>query len=149
MSYSIDIAHMELQTVARIDIFHASENFTSARKSQFQCIGWILDIVSQVQSKVKKCDIVNPDYAFMAMTSIAMLSDAQATELLAQKKLQDQFEYVWSILDQDERDFALHMDFHDFHNFWPGFDAYSQVWSQSLKSSSEPNPEMASMSEGL
>ena len=133
MSYDISISFMEVQALAKVTIFGASEHSKSARISQFQCIGWILEIDRTVKSKIDEEWLTNPEYATEALVRIGGLSEQAAAELMKKSSLQDQFEYVWSYIGDSEREIAIHMNFEHFDNFWPGFDAYSRAWSSSLR----------------
>ncbi|MNE67326.1 hypothetical protein D3C77_115550 [compost metagenome] len=132
MSYDISISFMETQALAKVTIFGASEHCKSARISQFQCIGWILEIVRTVKSKIDEEWLVNPEYATEALVRIGGLSEESASKLMQRTSLGDQFEYVWSCIEDSEREIAIHMNFDNFDNFWPGFDVYSRAWSRSL-----------------
>lgn len=132
MSYEIDTCFMEGQSVAKVTIHGISEFYKSVQISQFQCIGWILNITRIVDSKVDADDVVNPEYAVQALINIGGLSDIQAEKLMLIKDVAGQFRYVWSCLDDAERECAIHMNFDHYDNFWPGFDYYSGAWSKSL-----------------
>ncbi|MFJ7789314.1 hypothetical protein [Pseudomonas sp. NPDC096925] len=132
MSYTIDMCFMEGQSVAKVTIHGISELYKSVRTSQFQCIGWILEITRLVKSKVDGGSVVNPEYAVQALINIGGLSEIQAEELMLIQDVEGQFRYVWSCLDETERECAIHMNFDHYDNFWPGFDYYSCAWSESL-----------------
>ncbi|WP_414155221.1 hypothetical protein [Pseudomonas sp. BNK-43-a] len=132
MAYDISISFMELQALAKVTIFGVSEFHKSVQISQFQCVGWLLEIDRAVKRKIEKEWILNPDYATEALVRVARLSEQAASELMGLASLQEQFEYVWSYIGEDERKTAIHMNFEHYDNFWPGFDVYSRAWSRSL-----------------
>lgn len=133
MSYCINVSHLERETVVSVEIFGLSEEYRSVRISQFQCIGWLLSIFDSAQRLIDRSDgLLNEGYDQEALVRVARLSPDQAIQLLALTTHSDRFEYVWDIIGESERDVARVMDFRDYHNFWPGFDAYSLIWN--------PNP---------
>ena len=128
MSYCIDISYLEKETIAKVTIYSPSEESRAVRGSQFQCIGWLLDIFYFVRGKVSEIDLVNPEYDQEALVSIAQLSSSQAAKLLTLKTIKERFEYVWINIGEDERRIAL-QTFCSYDNYWPGFDTYSLMWN--------------------
>lgn len=136
MSYCINISYLEKETLCRVEIYNVSEESRAVRRSQFQCIGWLLEIFDFVKRKVDdEGTLFNPEYEQEALERIACLTAEQATALLALKTLKGRFEYVWEILCPHEREVAL-WGFVSYDNYWPGFDTYSCLWSANL--SAEP-----------
>ncbi len=130
MSYCINVSHLERETVVSVEIYGPSEEFRSVRISQFQCVGWLLGIFDSAQRLIDRSDgLLNPGYDEEALVRVARLSPDQAIRLLALTTLNDRFEYVWDIIGESEREMARDMDFRDYDNFWPGFDAYSLIWN--------------------
>lgn len=132
MSYFIDTCFMEGQSIAKVTIRRESEFYKSVQISQFQRIGWLLGIIRLVASKVDVDEVVNPEYASQALIGIGGLNAYQAEELLQIQDVAGQFRYVWSCIDDTEKECAIHMNFEHYDNFWPGFDYYSSTWSDSL-----------------
>jgi len=136
VSYCIDVGYLEKETVCKVEIFGVSEESRAARESQFQCIGWLLEIFDFARSKVDEHGLVNPEYEQEALERIARLKPEQAITLLGLKTLKSRFEYVWEIIGDFERKNALE-SFISYDNYWPGFDTYSLIWSTAI--ASEPS----------
>ncbi|HEX4550427.1 hypothetical protein [Pseudomonas sp.] len=129
MSYCINVSHLEKETIATVEIFGPSEEFKSVRISQFQCIGWLLGIFDTVRRQVPADGLSNPEYEQEALERVGKLSPKQAAELLALNSLNERFAFVWDAIGYEEQEIAKAMDCRYFDNFWPSFDAYSQLWS--------------------
>lgn len=143
MTYFIDVTYMEIQALAKVTISDSSEYCRSTRESQFQCIGWILNIVKTQRSKVDDEWLVNPDYAVEALVSIAGLTYEHAVELIAMQTVKEQFRFVWELLDDDERDLAINLNYEAYDNFWPSFDVYNIAWAKSAARTKSGNPAAA------
>lgn len=53
MAYSIDITINENSSAVSLDFKYLSDEFRIVKICRFQCIGWILDAVSQVEAEVQ------------------------------------------------------------------------------------------------
>lgn len=125
MAYRIDVSYMENQQLSEVTIYGQSEHSKSARISQFQRIGWILEIKKEVEVVTQEEYLVNPDYAEEALARIGGITQDEARMLLSKKGWREVFEYTWSILPQKERDMAIRMDYQFYDNYWPGFEFYN------------------------
>ena len=134
MSYCINVSYLERETIATVEIFGPSEEFKSVRISQFQCIGWLLGIFDTARRRVPADGLSNPEYEQEALERVGKLSPTQAAELLALNSLNERFVFVWNAIGYEEQEIAKAMDYRDFDNFWPSFDAYSQLWTTSAHS---------------
>jgi len=112
VSYSIEVSYLEKETIAKVNIWSVSEESRAARSSQFQCIGWLLDIFSLVRSKVREIDLINPEYEQEALENIAQLSSTQAAALLSLETIKERFEYVWAIINDESAYYFLYKQKH-------------------------------------
>jgi hypothetical protein len=149
MSYCIKVSYLEKETLCSVEIYNSSEESRAVRRSQFQCIGWLLEIFDFARSKVDEHGLLNPEYEQEALERIACLTAEEATALLALKTPKSRFEYVWEILCPYEREIAL-WGFVSYDNYWPGFDTYSRLWSANLSAevTDDPKPHQAIASVG-
>jgi hypothetical protein len=132
-SYIIHIEYREEQTLAWVDINELSQESRSARRCRFQTIGWIMDIVNKVNSKVDRYCLADEDYAKKALIKFAMMDEESADRLLSARDLRRRFEAAWSVLDDEERNHALNYDYDYWDNFWPGFDTYNRTFQEEIQ----------------
>lgn len=118
MSYQINIECYEQKERAYVDIQGHSEHFTSARISQLQCIGWLLDIRDNVLSRTEAQYVENPEYLEEALHRLAGLKEEHAAQLCRLETESEQFAYVWSLISPEQQHLATTLDYSCFDNFW-------------------------------
>jgi hypothetical protein len=132
MSYVINIEHHENQVLGAVEINDYSLESRTARRCRFQTIGWILGIVDKVNSKIDPSLLADEQYAQKALMTFAMMGEDAANRLIAARDWRRRFEIVWAILNDEERDHALHYDYDDWDNFWPGFDTFNRTFFEAM-----------------
>jgi hypothetical protein len=143
-AYVIHIEYREEQTLAWVDINHLSLESRSARRCRFQTIGWILDIVDQVNSKIDPRNLADEDYAKNALIKFALMDEESTDRLLCARDWRRRFEAVWPTLDEEERDDALRYDYDGSENYWPGFDTFNRTFFEAYKVLRSSSPQKSS-----
>ncbi len=117
---------MESQESSQHDLGEFSERKQSAGHSKFQRIGWILKIIEESVGCFDDLEgsLADFDGALEALEKYAGLGEDECEYLLALTTHQDRFEYVWRLLNEEEREIAIQMDYTQWQNFWPGFETF-------------------------
>lgn len=127
MTSSANYSLMQNREISKPDLGEFNEGKQSAGRSKFQRIGWILKIIEESLPgflDLIECSQADFDGAVDAMEKYSGLTEEESEYLLALTSHQDRFEYVWRLLDEEDREIAIKMDFKRWQNFWPGFETF-------------------------
>ena len=130
MTYSISVCINEISSSVFLDFERLSEEFRIVRICRFQCIGWILSAVDQVEFEVQNgATWVNPEESVKALMRFPDIPEYLARKLIASGSKNEQFSLVWDFLSDAEKNEAITVNFDYYHNFWPGFQLYATAIS--------------------
>ncbi|VVP42350.1 hypothetical protein PS900_04936 [Pseudomonas fluorescens] len=130
MTYSISVCINENSSSAFLNFERISEEFRIVRYCRFQCIGWVLSAVAQVEVEVQNgATWVNPEESVKALMRFPKIPENLARKLIASDSQSEQFSLVWDFLSDAEKNEAITVNFDYFHNFWPGFQLYATAIS--------------------
>ncbi len=130
MTYSIEVCINENSSSVFLNFERISEEFRIVRCCRFQCIGWILSAVAQVEVEVQNgATWVNPEESVKALMRFPVIPEYLARKLIASGSKSEQFSLVWNFLSDAEKNEAITVNFDYFHNFWPEFQLYATAIS--------------------
>lgn len=130
MTYSIEVCINENSSAAFLNFERLSEEFRIVRYCRFQCIGWVLSAVAQVEVEVQNgATWVNPEESLKALMRFPNIPEYLARKLIASGRRNEQFALVWEFLSDEEKNEAITVNFDYFHNFWPGFQLYATAFA--------------------
>ncbi|CAI8902368.1 hypothetical protein [Pseudomonas sp. IT-P218] len=130
MTYSIEVCINENSSSVFLNFERISEEFRIVRHCRFQCIGWVLSAVAQVEAEVQNgATWVNPEESVKALMRFPVIPEYLARKLIASGSQSEQFSLVWDFLSDAEKNEAITVNFDYFHNFWPGFQLYATAIS--------------------
>jgi len=130
MTYSISVCINENSSSVFLNFERISEEFRIVRYCRFQCIGWVLSAVAQVEVEVQNgATWVNPEESVKALMRFPKIPENLARKLIASDSQSEQFSLVWDFLSDAEKNEAITVNFDYFHNFWPGFQLYATAIS--------------------
>lgn len=111
-----------------LDFSRISEEFAIVRLDRFQCAGWVLSAIMQVERLVEEgCVWLNPEIAVNALVRFPQFEVNIARSIIEAATLSARFSLVWNALSREEKSSALGVDYRCYHNFWPGFDYMAQA----------------------
>lgn len=126
MTYSISVCINENSSAVFLNFERLSEEFRIVRICRFQCIGWILSAVAQVEVEVQNgATWHNPEESVKALMRFPDIPEYLARKLIASGRRNEQFMLVWDFLSDAEKNEAITVNFDYYHNFWPGFQLYA------------------------
>lgn len=126
MTYSISVCINENSSAVFLSFERLSEEFRIVRHCRFQCIGWILSAVAQVEVEVQNgATWVNPEESVKALMRFSHIPEYLARKLIASGRKNEQFSLIWDFLSDAEKNEAITVNFDYFHNFWPDFQLYA------------------------
>lgn len=101
-----------------------SKEHGSTRRSQFQCVGWILSCVDRVieYSRDASIEIFADGYGIDGLIEVGKLPNEVAYALPWANSWEARFNLVWPALDEKQKQIALKMNYSKHENFWPYFD---------------------------
>jgi len=83
MTYPIHTITNETSSAVFLDFKYLSDEFKIVRICRFQCIGWILDAVSQVEIEVENGAIwMNPEASVPALMKLPNIREALAKNII-------------------------------------------------------------------
>lgn len=95
---------------------------------RFQCIGWILDAVSQVEVEVQNgATWMNPEASVGALMRFPKIPESLARRLIATDSKDERFDLAWNHISDEEKNTAITVNFDYYHNFWPRFQSYAKA----------------------
>lgn len=124
--YSVDFQEGYAQGYGKFS--GPSKEHGSTRRSQFQCIGWILECVDRVTeySRDSSIEIYGDRYDIEGLVEVGKLSHDVACLLSRADSWEERFNIVWFALDERQKKIALKMNYSRSENFWPYFDAVNK-----------------------
>ena len=130
MTYSIEVCINENSSAVFLNFERISDEFRIVRYCRFQCIGWILSAVAQVEAEVQHgATWENPEESVKALMQFPDIPEYLARRLIASGSKSEQFSLVWNFLSDTEKNEAITVNFDYSHNFWPGFQLYATAIS--------------------
>lgn len=140
MTYSISVCMNEHSTEVSLDFERISEEFRIVRICRFQCIGWILSAVAQVEKEVQNgATWHNPEESVKALMRFPDIPEDLARKLIASGRRNEQFLLVWDFLSDAEKNEAISVNFDYYHNFWPGFQLYATAIAIQIANTHQPD----------
>lgn len=100
-----------------------SQEHSSTRRSQFQCIGWVLECIDRVKeySRDSSIEVYANGYDVEGLVEVGKLEINVAYSLLRARSWEDRFNVVWAALDERQKSIALKMNYSRNESFWPYF----------------------------
>lgn len=101
-----------------------SKQHGSTRRSQFQCVGWILECADRVTeySRDSSIEIYGDRYDIEGLVEVGKLSHEVACALSSADSWEGRFNIVWSALDERQKEIALKLNYSRNESFWPYFE---------------------------
>lgn len=128
MAYSITVSSNEHESAVGLDFEYLSDEYKVVRVCRFQCIGWVLDAVAQVEHEARSGSVwTNPEESVKALMQFPCIPEHLARELIAAESTEEKLNLVWNYISDDEKNTAITINFDYYHNFWPSFQLYSRI----------------------
>ncbi len=128
MAYSINICINENTSAVFLEFNYLSNEYRIVRICRFQCIGWILDAVSQVEVEVQNgATWMNPEASVDALMRFPKIPESLARRLIATDSKDERFDLAWNHISDEEKNTAITVNFDYYHNFWPRFHSYAKA----------------------
>lgn len=140
LSYSIQKCSNEHESLIYLNFDGYSNEFKITTICRFQCIGWILDAVMQLEHELTNgATWMNPESTVKTLMHLTSLPEVLARKLILASYVNERFLLVWDHLTDDEKNTALTVNFDYYHNFWPSFQLYASAISLHLANTSNLN----------
>lgn len=133
MAYSINLVTNETSSAVFLEFEYLSDEFKIVKICRFQCIGWILDAVSQVEVEVLNGAIwMNPEASVNALIKFPKIPEALAKNIISSNSKYERFNLAWNYITDEEKNSAITVNFDYYHNFWPNFQIYAKAFALHL-----------------